>query len=51
MAETAVSLDPEFAVGYETLAQALEKAGRLTEAQAALQHADAIRAAEDDEDD
>ena len=50
MAQNAIALDPVLAVGYETLAQALERAGRHEEAQTALERANEIRLAEGEQD-
>jgi hypothetical protein len=49
MAETAVSLDPEFATAHETLAQALLAAGRNAEAEEAMQRAAELHAEADED--
>jgi predicted Zn-dependent protease len=51
MAENAIALDPEMAVAYETLAQALAATGRTAEAQEAKQRAAELLAAEEMSDD
>ncbi|HEY7851074.1 MAG TPA: tetratricopeptide repeat protein, partial [Ktedonobacterales bacterium] len=51
LAESAVALDPEFVIGYETLAQALLAAGRGEEAEHAAERAAELHAAFDAEDD